>query len=83
MQNKVAKATQAFMALPVAIRTRFGNDVVNLLEFIDDPRNIDEARKLGLLKPASKEEVKAKEKAAEARAEAEAAAAKAAKGEAA
>lgn len=49
MQCKIAAAKQAFMALPVAVRTRFSNDVGELLSFLDDVRNRDEAIKLGLI----------------------------------
>lgn len=53
MQVKIAKANQAFMSLPVSIRNRFRNSVAELLAFIDDPVNLEEAVKLKLL-PKSK-----------------------------
>lgn len=69
MNIKIAKAKEAFMSLPVDIRTRFGNDVGALLDFIDNPANLEEARKLKLLPEAIKEE----NIGAEAKAEAQAA----------
>lgn len=50
MQNKLAKADQSFMALPSAIRERFGQNPANLISFLNDPSNAAEAYKLGLIK---------------------------------
>jgi len=49
MQNTVARAQEAFMALPSKLRARFGNSAQNLLEFIEDENNINEAIALGLV----------------------------------
>lgn len=48
--NLVIDANEAFDALPSSIRDRFQNDPHQLLEFIKDPNNKEEATKLGLLK---------------------------------
>jgi len=49
--NVVARANQMFEQLPSALRDRFGNDPRKLLAFMDNKDNLDEARKLGLVKP--------------------------------
>lgn len=43
-------ARERFASLPSSIRERFGNDPLQLLQFLDDPSNAGEAVKLGLLK---------------------------------
>lgn len=43
-------AQERFDALPAELRSRFGNDPVALWEFVNDPRQTDEAIRLGLLK---------------------------------
>lgn len=48
----VRDAEQAFMALPSKVRDQFGQDPAEFLAFITNPANLDEARKLGLAKPA-------------------------------
>lgn len=50
MQNKLAKADQSFMALPSQIRERFGQNPANLISFLNDSANAEEAYKLGLIK---------------------------------
>ncbi len=47
----VRKATEAFESLPVYVRERFNYKSINLLRFLDDPANLEEARKLGLAMP--------------------------------
>jgi len=49
--NQVIAAEQAFGALPAAVRDRFGNDPGQLIEFVSDSKNREEARRLGLLRP--------------------------------
>lgn len=49
----VAKAQDAFDALPSSLRKRFGNDPMEFLDFVHDPKNIDEIDKMGLTKPKS------------------------------
>lgn len=46
----VAEADQAFAQLPHELQQRFSNPA-NFLNFLDDPRNFEEACKLGLIKP--------------------------------
>ena len=53
-QNLIAQAKEVFLDLPFKVRERFGNDPGRFLDFVDhldDPDNLAEARKLGLLKP--------------------------------
>lgn len=40
---------EAFESLTGAIRARFNNDPAAFLAFVDDPRNVDEMRQMGLL----------------------------------
>lgn len=49
--NAVMAAQDSFMTLDPKIRARFGNDPQQFLDFIDDPSNLDEARRLGLVPP--------------------------------
>lgn len=46
--NTVIAADAAFMALPSQVRDRFSNDPARFIEFLADPRNQDEAIRLGL-----------------------------------
>lgn len=50
-QNSILQANEAFLKLPSNIRKRFGNDPGLLLQFLDDPSNLDEAISLGLCDP--------------------------------
>lgn len=45
----VSRIDDAFAALPSAVRARFGNSPENLLDFLGDKRNLDEAVRLGLV----------------------------------
>lgn len=47
--NTVRAAEEAFMTLPAKMRARFNNQPHQLLEFLNDDENRDEAVKLGLL----------------------------------
>lgn len=47
--NSVIAANESFMGLPASVRQRFGNDPSNLISFISDDSNYEEAHKLGLL----------------------------------
>lgn len=47
-QNKVLVATEMFMSLPAAIRSRFDNDPGAFLDFVGDPANGKELVELGL-----------------------------------
>ena len=46
----VASANSMFEELPSALRKRFKNDPAQLLSFVHDEKNVDEAHKLGLLR---------------------------------
>ena len=53
MVDKVQRAHDSFAALPAIVRARFDNDPAQLLAFLQDASNKDEAIYLGLLpKPA-------------------------------
>lgn len=47
--NQVAEINEQFQKLPAKIRDRFGNDPQQLLDFVHDPANIEEAVKIGLV----------------------------------
>lgn len=49
--NKINAAYDTFMQQPSTIRKRFNNDPAELLAFIQDENNRNEAENLGLLKP--------------------------------
>lgn len=49
--NLVNDAQLRFAALPAKLRDRFDNNPVNLLAFVNDASNYDEAVKLGLVLP--------------------------------
>nr|QJB18882.1 MAG: internal scaffolding protein [Microvirus sp.] len=47
--NAVIAADDGFMALPADLRATFGNDPENLINFLDNPANRDQAIALGLV----------------------------------
>jgi len=49
--NTIINANDSFNALPSEVRKRLGNDPKNMIDFLSDPNNDDEARKLGLKLP--------------------------------
>lgn len=51
--NIVREAETSFGELPADIRKRFGHSPQQLLEFMNDPSNNEEAEKLGLLPPGA------------------------------
>lgn len=53
--NQVIAAEDAFASMPAFLRDRFANQPVNLLRFLADPANQDEAIKLGLAAPPEPE----------------------------
>lgn len=53
--NTVIEAQELFAAMPSAIRDRFGNDPLELLRFMADPNNHEEAIKLGIVNPPPEE----------------------------
>jgi len=48
-QEALRRAKDSFMALPASLRERFRNDLQELLEFVSDEKNRDEAVRLGLV----------------------------------
>lgn len=49
MVEKVAYAQEAFMTLPAQVRLKFQNDPGELLQFIQNPANREEAMRIGLI----------------------------------
>jgi len=49
MRNFIADKEALFGGLPARVRARFGNDPYQLLRFVQDPHNREEAIKLGLI----------------------------------
>lgn len=49
MNNEIAKMEETFMQLPVEIRARFHYSTQEMLAFLDDDKNRDEAEKIGLI----------------------------------
>lgn len=47
--NAVMDAEDAFMNLPARVRAEFENDPAKLLNFLQDPSNVDKAVELGLV----------------------------------
>jgi len=47
--NAVALAHEAFDAMPGEVRARFNNDPAAFVDFCSDDKNLEEARKLGLV----------------------------------
>jgi phage internal scaffolding protein len=57
-QTLIAQANAEFEQLPSDVREKFGNNVSDLMDFLDDETNLDEAIKLGLApKPTSEPEI--------------------------
>lgn len=50
MQNKIIAARASFESLPSEIRRRFNDDPAQLISFVRDEGNYDEAVKLGIVK---------------------------------
>lgn len=49
--NLILEAQRAFMEMPSEVRSRFNNDPGSFVDFVSDPKNQDEARKLGIADP--------------------------------
>lgn len=49
VMNRVKEAEASFIRLPARVRAKFDNDLQKAVEFIADPRNVQEAVDLGLL----------------------------------
>lgn len=52
----IARAKAMFADLPSSVRARFDNNPAEFLDFVQDERNRDEARAMGLLKPEARAE---------------------------
>jgi len=48
-RNQILAAEATFFALPSELRNRFNNDPQEVLDFIDDPENLEECYELGLI----------------------------------
>lgn len=46
--QKIQDANALFMSYPADVRERFENDPVKMVEFLEDPNNLEEAVKMGL-----------------------------------
>lgn len=55
-QDIIHQANEAFAQVPAKIRKKFDNDPNAFFEFVNDPENLDEMRKLGLAKPEERPE---------------------------
>jgi phage internal scaffolding protein len=53
--NQVIAAEDGFMSLPANLRARFENDPAQLIEFLNNPENYNEAISLGLVENKSEE----------------------------
>lgn len=47
--NLIREAQESFMAMPSAVRDRFGHDPARFVDFFNDPENRPEAERLGVL----------------------------------
>lgn len=47
-RNALIEAERRFMEMPADLRSRFENDPQKVIDFLIDPKNLDEAIKLGL-----------------------------------
>lgn len=47
----IKRADEAFMQLPGEVRRRFNHNPAEFLNFVDNPKNLDELRSMGLAKP--------------------------------
>lgn len=56
MMDKIVGIQAEFNELPSELRKRFTNDPAKLLTYLDDPKNTEEAIKIGLLKYKNKTE---------------------------
>ena len=59
--NKLIAAQQSFDSLPSAVRDRFSNDPAQLIAFLGDSKNREEAVRLGLVPPPPANEKKPEE----------------------
>lgn len=57
----VRQANEAFAAMPAEIRERFGHDPAAFVEFCEQPENLEEARRMGLVPAAELRELEERE----------------------
>lgn len=57
----VNQANELFMQMPAKARDKFANNPNNMIKFLQDPKNIDEAIQLGMVVPKIEENKKAVE----------------------
>lgn len=50
--NVIRAAEEAFMEMPAEVRSEFDNDPGKFIAFVENPENLERARKLGIAKPA-------------------------------
>jgi len=62
MLHTVQRAQSAFMELDPVIRDRFRNDPAELIKFLQDPKNREEAVKLNLINPKTSNHDEQKQK---------------------
>lgn len=55
--DRVIEARKVFDGLPAVVRKRFGNDPEEMVQFVRDEKNREEAEKLGLLKAKAESKV--------------------------
>lgn len=60
--EQINQANETFAGLPAQVRTRFDNDPAIFLDFVDNPQNLDEMIKMGLVKAPTKVEAEVKAK---------------------
>lgn len=65
MLDKVCDMQNQFAGLPSRIRGKFRNDPYQMLRFVDNPNNRDEALRLGLITPTEEELVRHHERQAD------------------
>lgn len=54
----VDRANETFAKYPSSLRKKFQNDIGKFLQFMDDPKNLEESQKLGLRPPPKAPAVK-------------------------
>lgn len=47
--DRVMEAESLFKGMSAEVRNRFGNDPARMIDFLEDPKNLDEALKLGMV----------------------------------
>lgn len=57
--NVVNTASELFNGMSASIRRRFDNDPLRMIEFLQDPRNLQEAQELGMVAKAPAKPVEA------------------------